>query len=802
MLKGIAFVLVTGALLYEAFRRALWRWEREAQERRDAEGRLGQSEERLRLALDASADGLWDWNLRTGTAYMSPRFREITGMPESEPADFESFRRRVRPEDWPALEASMNELVAGKSDHGEAEYRLDCGDGGERWIWGRTTVAQRAADGKAARMIGTISDITQRKAAEIRLADSERRYHQLFQMESDAIMVGDGETHRVVDVNDAAVRLYGYSREELLAMRMEDVSAEQDASRESFGGGSVHVPLRWHRKKNGQVFAVEISVSIIESQGRRLKLGAIRDISERRRNEEAHARLATVVEQATDAIVITNTEGAIVYANPAFERASGYTCAEVVGQNPRVLKSGKQGPEFYREMWEVLGRGETWRGHFINRHKNGRLYEEEATISPVRDHGGRVVSYVAVKRDVTREVQLETQLRQSQKMEAIGQLAGGVAHDFNNILSSMLMQTDLIDLVEGLPDDVREGLKQIRADTKRAADLTRQLLLFGRRQVMQRHTLDLNDVVMNIARMLQRVIGEDVKLQLNVAPGPLMANADRGMLEQVLVNLVVNARDAMRNGGRLTVDTFAASVDEETARMNPDAAPGAYVCISVADTGGGIPADVMPRIFEPFFTTKEAGKGTGLGLATVFGIVKQHGGWIRVDNRQGEGVTFQVYLPAVAVPVGDAATAGAAARPRGGTETILMVEDEPSVRMLTRSILQKQGYTVLEACDGVEALKVWGDRGSGVALLLTDLVMPGGMSGKDLARQLQERQPGLRVVFASGYSTEFGGREIRLLDGESFIQKPYSVETLLSVVRRSLDESGKAGSGAPPRPLS
>jgi signal transduction histidine kinase len=319
----------------------------------------------------------------------------------------------------------------------------------------------------------------------------------------------------------------------------------------------------------------------------------------------------------------------------------------------------------------------------------------------------------------------EERLRQAQKMEAIGQLAGGVAHDFNNILSALLLQTELVGLVESLPEEARDGLKQIHADTKRAADLTRQLLLFSRRQVMQSHVLNLNELIMNLGRMLQRLIREDVQLQLHLHPAPLLTRADPGMLEQVLMNLAVNARDAMPGGGRLLVETSEVILGQEAAQLHPDAVPGRHVSMSVSDTGSGIPPEILPRIFEPFFTTKEAGQGTGLGLATVFGIVKQHQGWIQVDNRPGEGVTFQIFLPATAaIPVAPAATE-VKPKPRGGTETIFLVEDEAAVRKPTRKLLQQQGYQVVEAANGVEALKCWAEIRDQVALLFTDFRWPG-----------------------------------------------------------------------------
>jgi CheY-like chemotaxis protein/two-component sensor histidine kinase len=313
------------------------------------------------------------------------------------------------------------------------------------------------------------------------------------------------------------------------------------------------------------------------------------------------------------------------------------------------------------------------------------------------------------------------------------------------------------------------------------------LLLFSRRQVMQSHVLDLNEIVTNLTKLLQRIIGEDVRLQLDTHPEPLLVRADAGMIEQVLMNLAVNARDAMPGGGQLRIET-AERIIPEGALEHPEAVPGRHVCLSVSDTGGGIPAEILPQIFEPFFTTKEPGKGTGLGLATVFGIVKQHQGWIEVDNQPGRGVTFRINLPASPMLTAETRPSGPKANPVGGKETILVVEDELAVRRCLQDILQRYGYVVLTAANGLEALSLWQSQGPGrVALLVIDIVMPGGMSGNEVARQLQRAQPNLKIIYISGYSAEIAGRELQLRPGENFIQKPFVTHQLLEIVRRSLD---------------
>jgi nitrogen-specific signal transduction histidine kinase len=409
----------------------------------------------------------------------------------------------------------------------------------------------------------------------------------------------------------------------------------------------------------------------------------------------------------------------------------------------------------------------------------------------VRNSEGKATHYVGTAQDVTERKRLEEQFRQAQKMEAIGQLAGGVAHDFNNILTAIMMQSELSLLATDLPKEVSDGLQQTLSYAQRAANLTRQLLLFSRRQVMQPRLLDANEVVTSLAKMLQRIIGEDVRLQLHLHPVPLMTHADAGMLDQVVMNLSVNARDAMPNGGQLLIETSERELDEEFVRLHPDTRPGRYACLSVSDSGTGIPPHVLPQIFEPFFTTKESGKGTGLGLATVFGIVKQHQGWIEVANNPTCGATFDILLPLSEATPAQLRCAAKSPKSIGGTETILLVEDEPTVRRLTKKTLERHGYRTLEACNGEEAIAIWQEHRGEVALLLTDSVMPGGMTGQQLARRLREDNPRrLKVIFTSGYSAEIVKRGLALQPGERFIQKPCPPQELLEILRHCLDSEG------------
>ncbi len=393
--------------------------------------------------------------------------------------------------------------------------------------------------------------------------------------------------------------------------------------------------------------------------------------------------------------------------------------------------------------------------------------------------------------DITHRKELETQLRQAQKMKAVGQLAGGVAHDFNNMLAVIRGNAELLLMNrDHLTAEAVECLGHIVGAAESAANLTRQLLIFSRKQAVQAEPVLLSGLVRNLAKMLKRIIPESIALECVYAEQLPYVQADPGMMEQVLLNLVINACDAMPNGGRLDIVTQKVSLDDACTRTNPEARAGEFACLSVTDTGTGITQENLSRIFDPFFTTKGLGKGTGLGLATVYGIIKQHQGWIEVRSKVGAGTTFNVFLPAVASPTAPDAAQKVEANPPRGSETILVVEDDVSLRLITRRMLESFGYRVHEAACAREAPEVWGKHGGEIALVLSDIVMPEGVTGRDLAAQLRARKPGLKVILMSGYSAESLGKGTEFLQrsGARFLQKPFETKMLLQTVRQSLDE--------------
>ena len=507
----------------------------------------------------------------------------------------------------------------------------------------------------------------------------------------------------------------------------------------------------------------------------------------RRQSEVERTRLVTAIEQSSEAVMITDVTGDLQYVNAAFERMSGYSKAEARGRNPRFLKSGQHDAEFYGELWGTLRRGDTWRGRITNRRKDGATYEQESTISPIRDATGTVVSFVAVARDVTRERALEDQLRQSQKMEELGQLAGGLAHDFNNLLTAIIGSAELAlaDLEPGAA--VATDVENVRRAARRGAELTHKLLAFSRRQRLVVGPVQLGKVVADFALMVRRVVREDVDLEVHIDPEVPVIAADPGAIEQVLMNLVTNARDAIAGRGTITIEVARGELTQDDCDLLRGGVPGACAVLTVSDTGAGMSEEVQRRLIEPFFTTKEAGAGTGLGMSIVYGLVQEHRGFLQVDSTEGHGTTIRVYLPERPADKveGAAAPSGPGGLPHG-TETVLVVEDEEDLRAFARRALERHGYTVVAASDGVEALAILRERGDGIALVLSDMVMP-RMGGLQLEREMREAGMTVPVLFTSGYPAMSADDRRLRASGGPFLPKPWTVGDLLRKVREALD---------------
>ncbi len=886
-------------------------------ERKRAEEALRKSEENYRVVVRTAQDGFWLLDTQGRLQDVNEAYCRLTGYSREQllAMRISDVEAAESPED---VQRHIAQIMATGSDRFETRHR--CADG-------RTVELEVSANytpGDGGRLFAFFRDITERKRAEEALRASELKFRAVVEQSITGIyVIQDG---RFVLVNPQVAHILGYTQDELLAgLPVIETVVESDRAlvaenirrRLAEETQSLHYSFR-ARRKDGAEIHLEVHGTRLDWGGRPAIMGTVLDVTERRRAEERIGQLSRAVEQSPTSIVITDRQGNIEYVNPKFTSLTGYTLEEVLGQNPRLLKSGETGPEAYAHLWDTITAGGEWHGEFHNRKKNGELFWEDALVSPIKDAHGRITHFLAIKEDiterkraeqalresevlyhslveslplevfrkdragrftfanqrfcklvgvpladligrtdadffppelaakyrhddlqametrqlfetveehrrkdvktavffqvvksallngegqvvgvqglsldVTERKQLEEQFRQAQKMEAIGQLAGGVAHDFNNLLTVIQGYANLIQCRPGLDTEMAEYLNLIASAATRAANLTRQLLTFSRKQIVQRQYLELNEVIEHMAKMLRRIIGEDIAVQFACAADLPTLEADPGMVEQVLMNLAVNARDAMPKGGRLTIGTEAVRLSADDVKAQSQARAGLFVRLSVTDTGCGMPPEVLEHIFEPFFTTKGVGKGTGLGLATVYGIVEQHAGWTEVTSEVGVGTTFRIYWP-VAPQAGPRREFKPLEAPvRGGTEKILLVEDESSLRALTKIMLRRHGYEVVEAGSGREAERLWTAAGGDFDLLLTDMVMPDGLTGRELAEKLQAQKPSLKVLFASGYSLDLIGQGLVLREGVNFLQKPYPASKLAQAVRECLEGERK-----------
>lgn len=521
-----------------------------------------------------------------------------------------------------------------------------------------------------------------------------------------------------------------------------------------------------------------------------LVASAIATEESRRSGEEERGRLSAAIEQAGEAVVITDRAGLIQYVNPAFENITGYSRAEALGQNPRLLKSGRQDAAFYKQLWETISAGRIWKSRMVNRRKDGSFYTEDATVSAVRGPSGEIENFVAVKKDISEQLLVEEQLMQAQKMEAVGLLAGGIAHDFNNILTAVKCYAQVIARELSPDSPAQSDSREILAAAERGEALTRQLLAFSRKQVMSPVRTDLNSIVSGMSKMLRRVIGENIALDTRLHAEQCPVFLDPVQLEQAILNLVINARDAISGRGVITLETGM-----DKARGSWRKAVGT-VYLKVRDTGCGISPEVRRRLFEPFFTTKGPGRGSGLGLPSVLGIVKQSEGEIEVHSEPGQGATFTLYFPMSAAPAAEepGSREKTAQAQLTGSGTVLLVEDEEPLLRLGLRMLKAAGFTVIPAASGEDALKAAEAHGKPVDLLLTDVVLP-GISGRELARALVSRGLARRVLYMSGYTDREFIRDGKMQEGVAFIQKPFDVDAISEKIRKVLE--GPPGQSRP-----
>ncbi len=771
---------------------------RDVSERRRAAEALRASEERYRLLYEQSPVGVLLYDPELRIVECNDQFVSL----------LHTERDRLIGLDMGSLDdtsvlPALRSALAGERGSYQGRYRATTSSA-TVWI-SMQTAPLRAADGRVTGGVGIVEDISERVETERELRDSEERFRSLFEANPLPMWVYDLESLRFLAVNDAAVHHYGYSRDEFLAMTLHDIRPAEDVAALEASVARVRSEpgyLRssgWrHRKKDGTLIDVEISGHTLDFTGRPAEAVLVHDVTDRLRAESAlrdsEERYRDFFEDDLTADFISTADGRIVDCNPAFVRMFGFASRDEALAAPAAgLYPDRANREQLLDQVRASGSLEYYE-HELRRCDGEPVHVVENVIG-LFGSDGEFEGLKGYMFDVTPRKQLEEQLRRAQKMEAVGRLAGGVAHDFNNILMTIMGSAELL-LFDTDDDDPRvQVIEEIRRGAERAAALTRQLLAFSRRQVLQPKVLDLNEVLQDLEVMLARLIGEHIELRVKAAPKLGAVLADPGQMEQVIVNLVVNGRDAMPDGGQLTLETANIDLDEEFARRHVDVSPGPHVVLTVSDTGSGMDEEVQSHLFEPFFTTKDRRGGTGLGLSTVYGIVRQSGGAIWVSSEVGVGTTFTIYLPRHAAAAGGDAAPIAGSVPaesRGGRETVLVVEDDPGVRDVTRRMLERFGYAVLEAPSVEDAMLVARSHRGPIPLLLTDVVMP-GLSGPELATLLLQVRPEMRVLYMSGYTDDAIVRHGVLDEGVAFIEKPFTPEQLALMVRKVLDGAKRSG---------
>lgn len=596
--------------------------------------------------------GSWEQDPSTGLLTCSEEFYRIFGLPPSSAeTSLEVFTKYAHPDQDPDAFAEARKQARDDRKPLEVELRIRRPSGEARTINVRGH-ADLDADGRFSRIRGTIQDVTDLRAAETEAIENSARMKSMFDGATDAIFVRD-PVGMIVDANPAATRMLGYSRDELLTLSVEDLTLKEDLEfarllKRETDQGALTAERSLLRKDRSTVL-VDLNFSPLPDG---CVLGIARDIEARVRSEQKAAEAAdelqkrlVAIEQLDDMIMITDIDANITYVNPAYERVSGYAREEVLGLNPRVLNSGQQGAEVYEQLWSAITSGDTWRGRLVDRRKDGSLFTADATISPVLSDAGELLGYVNITRDVTKQLELEEGLAEARRMESIGRLAGGIAHDFNNLLTVVMGSAEMI-RAESSDDECAELSQEIITAARRGSELVRQLLAFSQRQTLGVGDFDVELAVSEASAMLSRIVGGSIALSTNVTDGLPDVLMDQSEFDQILANLVVNARDALPSGGNISIDVSDVYLANEESRGSWTLAPGHYLKLQVADNGDGMDAEVAERIFEPFFTTKQVGKGTGLGLATIHGIVSQSGGSIEVDSAPGIGTTFTVHLRA------------------------------------------------------------------------------------------------------------------------------------------------------------
>jgi PAS domain S-box-containing protein len=651
----------------------------------------------------------------------------------------------------------------------------------------------RDAEGHAVGWIGSIRDTTERTIAAEALRESEEKFRLMFNSSPDAITINRLQDGFYVETNEGFKVLSGFSHDDVVGRTSLDLNIWLDPAhratlvRDLTEKGRCDNLEATFRRKDGSLMTGLTSARVISLNGEPHIISTTRDISERKQAESERELLLKAIEQANEIVVITDATGIIQYVNPAFEEITGYESQEALGKNPRILKSGRHNQSYYENLWKTILSGYPWKGHLINRRKNGAFYTAECSISPIKDNHGDIINFVWISRDITNELELEKRVSQAQRMEAIGALAGGIAHDFNNLLFPIVGMAEMI--IEDTPSEslVHENAEEILIAAKRAGDLVNQILSFSRQSDLQKKPIRIQQILKEVIKLARATIPANIEIVHDIQSDCGLVLADSTQVHQITMNLITNAYHAVeKNAGRISI-----SLKEKQIRGDippgMQIEPGKYALMSISDTGHGIGQEFMSKIFEPYFTTKPKGKGTGLGLSVVYGIVKEYRGDIQVTSEVGRGTTFDIYLPMMKKETVFPETAVEMVNARG-TERILLVDDEASIVRLEKQMLERLGYQVEVRTSSIEALNAFGANPDNFDLVISDMTMP-NLTGDELAKALISIKPGIPIIICTGFSEKFDSQQIEALGIKGFLMKPIIKSDMAKMVRNVLDMS-------------
>jgi PAS domain S-box-containing protein len=753
---------------------------------------LRESTMRLLEAQHIAGLGSYALDLAAGTWTGSEVLGEIFGLQDPGlPRPVADWLQVVHPLDRDAMQRYLAEEVLHSRAPFDRTYRIvRVQDRQERWVHGFGKLVLDQA-GQVVKMIGTIQDITEHKRSDIVSHENEEKFSHMFNSSPIAIALTTLDEGRYLDVNDEFLNLLDRPRDEVIghtALELEVwFEPKQRAAilgRLQAEGSVRNLELEIH-SRSGRVRHVLWSAEKLVVGGQFCLLGSSLDITERKQSEDRMSLQLSALTAAANSIVITDPRGKIEWVNPSFTRLTGYPAAEAIGANPRFLKSGRHPPAFYATLWATISTGNVWHGELLNRRKDGRLYTEEMTITPVRGADGQIVHFVAIKQDVTEQRQLENQLRQAQKLQAIGTLAGGVAHDFNNILAIMLGACYLLQQDTAGNALAQENIRDLLQAAERARDLVRQILTFSRQHAQAREVIRLETIVKEVMKFLRASLPAQIKIETQFDPAAPPVLADPTQIYQVVLNLATNALHAMDgHPGLLTVSLDSFLPDADLIQGHPAFRPVQYARLTVTDTGHGMDAQTLEHMFEPFFTTKPVGQGTGLGLAVVHGIVQSHEGLITVQSQPGHGTTFRLHFPAK-TQAPTPAPAVPLRPPDGQGQTILFVDDEPTLTSIVQQVMRRLNYQVITQNSAHAAMDLFRENPHRFHLVITDLTMP-EMNGLDFARQIHALHPQIPILLASGQNSGLSAEELRATGIREVVKKPLAVPQLAVVLQRLL----------------